>query len=162
MIHSWSDVQGLARNLHNMGSITCTMCRLDLNTLMLLWIFHIRGLSYHCTILSTTMHHKQRLCRKTTNQQPEALFYQPPSASFLPLKQHWQSQILEGGILRYNKAGYKMEGRNGDNGWNGQGTEAKHWQRRKNLVGNTFLVARFWWGYTWFGVWKSQIKKDQP
>lgn len=34
-------VEGLARNIHNMGSITCSVCRLDLDKLMLLWLFHI-------------------------------------------------------------------------------------------------------------------------
>ena len=40
-----------------MDSITCTVCKLDLDTLMLSRVFDIRWLFYHCTTVPITTHH---------------------------------------------------------------------------------------------------------
>ena len=87
-------------------------------------------------------------------QQPDAFAYHP-SPLFFPPDPHRQARIVEDGIIYYNKAGYKVVEKDGDSGWDTQRTEAMHRQRRKYHVDSTLFPTGFWWGCTWFGIWKG-------
>ena len=82
------------RNLLNMGSIACIVCKLDLDMLMLPRTFHIRELSSHCTTLSTFSHHNQKPRDKMTSQRKVAFVYRPLPQSSLPLREIQQARVL--------------------------------------------------------------------
>lgn len=82
------------RNLLTMGSIACTVCKLDLDMLMLPRTFHIRELSSHCTTLPTFSHHNQKPRDKMTSQRQVAFVYRPLPQPSLPLREIQQARVL--------------------------------------------------------------------
>ena len=66
-----------------------------------------------------------------------------PATPLLTRDPHRQARIVEDRILYYDKAGYKVVEKNGDNEWDTQRTEAMHGQRRTNHVDSTLFPTGF-------------------
>lgn len=141
------------RNLLTMSSIACTVCKLDLDLLMLPRTFHIRELSSHCTTLPTFSHHNQKPRDKMTSQRQVAFVYRPLPQPFAPPTRDTTSSSFEWWKLR--QPGFTMVGHNGHSGWDKQRTDATHLRRRNNHVGSTFSPHRVLTHYSGWRKGKS-------